>query len=111
MEIWENNNRKSKFIDRSYYEYSNTDLVRKYKLFFLSYNQRESEIIAASSLCTQLNCEYIKIKYASQSALCWNQCSLNPEFAGDKFLQTVGVKFQIYTASNAGGQSTEHHSS
>jgi len=98
-------------IGRSYYEYSNTVYVRKYKLFFLSYNQRESEIIAANSLYTQLNYEYIAIKYASQSALYWKQYSLNPEFAGDKFLQTVGVKLQSYTASNAGGPSTEHHPS
>jgi len=34
-EIWENNNGKSKFIDRSYCEYSNTVRMRKYKLFFL----------------------------------------------------------------------------
>jgi hypothetical protein len=59
----------------------------------------------------QMNYKYIAIKYAFQSALCWKQYSLNPEVAGDKFLQRVGVKLQTYTASNAGGPSTEQHPS
>jgi len=48
----------------------------------------------------------IALKYASQNALCWKQYFLNPEIAGGKFLQTVGVKLQNCTASNAGGPST-----
>jgi hypothetical protein len=60
-------------------------------------------------MCTAILCTailYTAIKYASQIALCWMQYSLNPEAAGDKFLQTVGVKIQIYTVSSAGGPST-----
>jgi hypothetical protein len=49
---------------------------------------------------------YTATKYASQIALCWKQYSLKPEAAGDNFLQTVGVKIQTYTVSNAEGPST-----